>query len=238
MARWSRAVRALTLPPGARVLDLGCAFGFGTRALVARGYETYGHDLNAEYIARARSGVRGATFTLGDATEVPYPDGSFDGIVLLDVLEHVPNDRAVIAEVARVLRPGGQLVVSVPNRGLLSRLDSLNLYHRLLGATAPLPTDDPSWVTSPLHRHYSKADLETLLGPWFGVQRVQWSGLGVAEPVNFLLLLALRAVLKMPRLYNLAQYLYFGVYLLEDLLPTGPYGYHLMVTAERLRTET
>ncbi|MDQ2742546.1 MAG: class I SAM-dependent methyltransferase [Chloroflexota bacterium] len=232
MSRWSRAARALDLPDRSRVLDLGCAFGFGTRRLLPR-YRAYGHDLSAEYIARARRTVRGAVFTHGSAEQVPYPDNSFDGVLLLDVLEHVPDEQAVVREVRRILRPGGRLIVSVPNRGLLGGLDSLNLYQRWFGPTAPAPTDDPSWSASPRHRHYSLADLIHLLGGDFRRQGVEYTGLGFAESVNLLLLLFFRRLLPAPRLYAALQYLYFGVYLLEDLLRTGSWGYHMMVTLER-----
>lgn len=233
MARWGRAVRLLRVAPGARVLDLGCAFGFGTRLLADR-YQAHGHDLSADYIDRARRSVPGAIFTHGPADRIPYPDGFFGAVLLLDVLEHVPDERAAIREIGRVLRPGGQLVVSVPNRGTLAGLDSLNLYRRLLGDRAPVPTDDPSWPQSPIHRHYRSSELAYLLGPNFRIRSAQYTGLGIAEPVNLILLLALRSGLRLPAVYNVAQYLYFGVYLMEDLLPTGSYGYHLMIDADRL----
>lgn len=232
MARWSRAARLLRLPQGSRVLDLGCAFGFGTGMLVGR-YRTYGHDLSRTYIDRARRAVPAATFTHGPADRVPYPDGYFDGLLLLDVIEHVPNEQAVVDEIARLLRPGGRLVLSVPNKGALAFLDSLNIYRRLLGPCAPDPTDDPSWAQSHVHRHYSRSDLERLLGPRFRICSAHYTGLGIAEPVNLALLLLFRALLRLSPLYAVLQYLYFGVYLAEDMIPTGRHGYHLMIDAER-----
>src|SRR5947209_2846553 len=100
MARWDRAARQLRLPTGSRVLDLGCAFGFGTRLLTRR-YEAYGHDLDRAYVDRARRSVPDATFTVGLADDLPYPSGFFDGVLLLDVLEHVPDEQAVLQEIAR-----------------------------------------------------------------------------------------------------------------------------------------
>lgn len=233
MARWGRAAGLLRLPPGSRVLDLGCAFGFGTR-LLARRYQTYGHDLNPQYVERARQRLPRATFTHGSADSIPYANKFFDGVLLLDVLEHVPYEGPVIEEIERLLRPGGQLIVSVPNKGLLASLDSLNLYRRLLGDRALAPTDDPSWRESPIHRHYDLTEVQRLLGPHFRILGAHYTGLGLAEVVNLILLLLLRAVPRLSKLYSAAQYLYFGVYLLEDMVPTGSYGYHLMIDAERL----
>ncbi|MGH2447181.1 MAG: class I SAM-dependent methyltransferase [Chloroflexota bacterium] len=229
MARWARAARLLDLPAGSKVLDLGCAFGFGTGLLTGR-YQAFGHDLSASYIHRARRRVPSAVFTLGPADRIPYGDGYFDGLLLLDVLEHVPDEQAVIEEVSRVLRPGGKLVLSVPNAGLFAGMDSLNLYRRILGDNAAAPTDDPSWTISPHHRHYALTRLQELLGDAFRIQQIRYSGWGLAEPVNLALLLLFR---RMPRLYEVVQYLYFGVYLAEDLVPTGDRGYHLMLVAER-----
>lgn len=232
MARWTRAADLLDLPAGSRVLDLGCAFGFGTRYL-ARQFHAFGHDLSAAYIRRARTLVPSALFTSGPADRVPHPDSFFDAVLLLDVLEHVPRQDDVVREIARVLRPGGTLVLSVPNKGALAWLDSLNLYHGLFGESQPPPTDDPSWSVSPLHRHYSYEDVRLLLEPHFVVQSVQYTGFGIAEAVNFVLLVLFRAWTPLPRVYAAAQYLYFSAYLLEDLIRTPSWGYHMMILAKR-----
>lgn len=232
MARWHRARELLSLPRGSRVLDLGCAFGFGTRLLEST-YETYGHDLSSAYLDRARRTASRSTFTCGPADHVPYPDAYFDAVLLLDVLEHVPETESVIHEISRVVRPGGQLIVSVPNRGVLAALDSLNIYHALIGSWAPAPTDDPSWKRRPHHRHFDLEEVRREFAPSFRVNHVHYSGLGIAEPVNLLLLLMFRALVPMPRIYALLQYLYFGVYLAEDLMHTGECGYHLMVRLEK-----
>jgi SAM-dependent methyltransferase len=59
------------------------------------------------------AGAVGAT-TRGDATALPFPDGTFDRIIAAEVLEHIVEDEAAIAELARVLRPGGTMAVTVP----------------------------------------------------------------------------------------------------------------------------
>jgi SAM-dependent methyltransferase len=233
IGRWGRAAATVQLPSRSRVLDLGCAFGFGTHMLIPH-YAAFGHDLDAGYITSARASYPQATFTVGPASRVPYPDAYFDAVLLLDVLEHVQDERAVVGEILRVLRPGGRLIISVPNRGALAAWDSLNLYHALTGGKRLPPTDDPSWSASPRHRHYSIDQLLDLLGPSFALRSATYTGVGVAEPVNLVLLLLLRAILPAPRLYALAQYLYFGVYLIEDRIPANHRGYHLMAVLDHL----
>ena len=232
MARWGRALRLLPPSPG-RVLDAGCAFGFLTRRLARRYPEVIGIDLDPGYVARARAACPGCDIRLGPVDRLPWPDADVDAAVCLDVLEHVPQPRAAVAELARVVRPGGSLVVSVPHRGLLAPADSLNLYARLRPGADP-PTDDPSWIARPHHRHFTAAELARLLGPWFTVERVHRSGLGVAELVNLPLLLATRGVsARLRPAYAVLQYLYFAVYVVEDTVPLGHAGYHLMLSARR-----
>jgi SAM-dependent methyltransferase len=232
MARWGRAMRLLP-PPPARVLDCGCAFGFMTRRLARRYQDVCGIDLDPSYVTRAQRAVPAADIRLGPVDALPWPQEFFDAAVCLDVLEHCPAPQAAVAELARVVRPGGVLVVSVPHRGLLGGADSLNVYTRLR-PRGDVPTDDPSWPASPHHDHFSVDELRSLLAPSFAVDIVRRSGLGIAELVNLPLLLATRGVSRRLRpLYAVLQYLYFGVYVAEDVLPLGAAGYHLMVRARR-----
>ncbi len=237
MARWGRALSLLRrdVPPGSRVLDLGCAFGYGT-ARIARYYDTDGLDASPDYIRRAQRNAPTARFTLGHAERLPYPDDHFDAVVLLDVLEHVADERAVVAEIARVLRPGGLLVVSVPHTGLLRWADSLNVYAWLTGENALAAPGTPA-RGSDHHRHYSGGALRLLFGEQFVGCYVHTSGLGVAEVVNLVLLLLCKRLLRAAPLYNVLQYLYFGLYIVEDLLPIPRAGYHLMAALRR-RTAT
>lgn len=233
MARWGRAARLLTVKSGARVLDLGCAFGYGTRLLTKR-YRVDGYDLSEEYIEMARRSLPHVSFTVGTAEKLPYPDRAFAGVVMLDVLEHIPDEAEAVREVARVLQPGGELVLSVPNVGFLAPIDSLNVYVALFGASTPDPTDDPSWRLQPYHRHYSLQQLQELLNPCFRIESRYYSGLGLGEVVNLFLLVVVRRWLRAQRLFQLLQYLYFGIYILEDELAIGRGSYHLMVRARRL----
>lgn len=225
----------LDLPSGSRVLDLGCAFGYGTQRL-ARCYRVVGRDLDAGYIDRARHRLPGVDLSCGPAESLPYPDHSFDGVVMLDVLEHVIDEEPVLREVARTLRPGGTLVLSVPHQGILAQLDSLNLYRALVGADPPFPTEDPSWPASPHHRHYSLEGLRTILGDNFQVEAVRFSGIGLAEIINLVLLMTVRRALGSARWYSILQYVYFAGYVIEDQLSIGSLSYHVMLRCRRRPT--
>lgn len=97
-----------------RVLDAGC----GTGALLDRlkdraEIELYGLDFSGQALAYTRQ--RGhARLVQGDLTRLPFPDGTFDVVTALDVVEHVREDEQALREVNRVLRPDGVLLVSVP----------------------------------------------------------------------------------------------------------------------------
>jgi SAM-dependent methyltransferase len=233
MARWTRAM-AMLPPETRRVLDLGCAFGFGTRRL-ARRYDTVGVDASLPFIRRAVRAGSAARFVLAAAGAVPLRDGIFDAVLLLDVIEHVPDEAAAVREASRVLAPGGTLVLSVPHAGLLRRWDSINRCPDLVDPAEIAPFRNLPRETGEIHRHYSLPQLRELLAPAFCIDRVQYTGLGLAEFVNIGLLWLCKRLLRAPRLYDLLQYVYFSVYLAEDFLPMGRRSYHIMVRAVKER---
>lgn len=101
-----------------RWLDCGCADGGYTVALLDAGaQEAFGIDPSEKRIAAAiaRAHPR-ATFSVGHAEGLAWDDGEFDGVLLNEVLEHVDDERATLAEIRRVLRPDGHLALFSPNR--------------------------------------------------------------------------------------------------------------------------
>ena len=116
----------LKIEPGDRVLDLGCGAGRHAFEAARRGAQVVAVDLDrseleqvsALFAAMAEAGeipAGGSGIAVsGDATRLPFPDGSFDKIIAAEVLEHLPADQAAMNEIARVLRPGGIAAVTVP----------------------------------------------------------------------------------------------------------------------------
>lgn len=111
--------------PAHAVLDFGCHDGKTLAALRHDGTaRRLGVDLSADAIERARSrhpNLRLEVIRRGEP--VPAPDAVFDRVLLLDVIEHVADQRAILRELRRVLKPDGRLVVTVPGRHLWSFLD-------------------------------------------------------------------------------------------------------------------
>ena len=101
---WSR--------PGLRLLDVGCGGGRHAFEAQRRGLDVVALDREAAECKELHAGEVAAVN--GDVLRLPFPDASFDRVVAAEVLEHVVDDAAAIAELARVLRPGGLLAVTVP----------------------------------------------------------------------------------------------------------------------------
>jgi SAM-dependent methyltransferase len=97
-------------PPDARLLDVGCG-----GAWLGDHFNDYtGIDVSPEAVEAARSHGHQALLVDGDEP-LPFDEGNFDGVVLKDVLEHVPDPVALVREVRRVLRPGGTVFASSPD---------------------------------------------------------------------------------------------------------------------------
>ena len=98
-------------PPGARILDAGCGSGRTLDDLAGLG-DACGVDVSPAAVRAARA--RGHAAFVAAVEQLPFPDETFDLVTCLDVVEHTPDDEATLAELRRVTRPGGRLLVTVP----------------------------------------------------------------------------------------------------------------------------
>jgi SAM-dependent methyltransferase len=101
------------------ILDVGCGLGMYVRAFRRFSEDVHGVDIDEDKVAQA--GMELPNIRLAPAEELPYPSGSFDVVLLHEVIEHVTDDQQAIVEAVRVLRgqeghPGGRLVIFAPNR--------------------------------------------------------------------------------------------------------------------------
>ncbi len=118
------------LPAGA-ALDAACGTGRHARRLVELGHAVSGIDLTPEMLERARANVPEASFAVADLRELPFEPESFSVVVCGLALAHLPSLEGAVGELARVLTPGGRLIVSV-----------LHPFQALLGWNAPFSGAD------------------------------------------------------------------------------------------------
>ncbi len=139
MLRWLAAHRLTLVPraarPGAVLVDLACGGGLLAPGVARLGYRHLGVDISARSLQVAAG--RGVSAVRGDVTRVPFADSVADVVVAGEILEHVTDPAAVIAEAARLLRPGGVLVVDTIADTALARLVAVGLAERVRGGPPP-----------------------------------------------------------------------------------------------------
>lgn len=161
---------------GCRVLDVGCGAGRHSFEAYRRGAEVVAFDQDRAELANVRrmctamaeagevpDGASATTVT-GDMLELPFPDGWFDRVIAAEVLEHLPEDEKAMWELARVVRPGGMVAVTVP-RWLPERVCwALSAaYHQVPGGHVRIYRAGELLALlrgtglRPVHRHYAHA---------------------------------------------------------------------------------
>lgn len=111
--RWGKAVEREHL---GRVLVDGCGVGMYVKALLPHSAAVFGMDIEPQHLAGACTAAPDARLQLAACEALPYPADYFDLVLSHEVLEHVQDDRQAVAEMVRVLRPGGRAVIFAPNR--------------------------------------------------------------------------------------------------------------------------
>ena len=165
----------------AKVLDIGCGRGLLLRAFQRNGCDVTGTEFSDGACRFAREVLK-LPVRVGLLPDLTFPDNSFDVVVMWHVLEHVSDPRPMVAEVARILRPGGMFLVAVPDFGSPeARLTQAGWFHldvprhlshhtraslsRILGDAGLAPT----WVSALAPEYDSFSFVQSLLN-WLGAQ--------------------------------------------------------------------
>jgi SAM-dependent methyltransferase len=144
-----------------RVLDVGCGLSLFSEIGPGWGFEIVAGDLVFGRMKQRKDAVPWIDWSVFDASRLPFRSESFDGLFAGEILEHLPDPEAALAEWNRVLKPGGVLIVTTPNRG--RRINRLN---------------GEDWPFSPDHlRELSFDDLNRGLLPGAGFKPIRTRGI-------------------------------------------------------------
>jgi ubiquinone/menaquinone biosynthesis C-methylase UbiE len=164
-AKLKKVLQLLIDPTGKTNLDIGGDNGVISYLLRQRGGRWCSADLEPNTVAAIRELVGSDVYQM-DGKTAPFPDQTFDQIVIVDFLEHIPDDRGFVRELARISKSGGTLIVNVPH---LKPKSLLNRFRHRIGLT-------DAW-----HGHlrpgYDLPGLQQLLEPYFRIeQAMTYSG--------------------------------------------------------------
>jgi 2-polyprenyl-6-hydroxyphenyl methylase/3-demethylubiquinone-9 3-methyltransferase len=177
LLHWLAAARAALVPPASRpaaiLVDAGCGGGLLAPHVRSRGYRHVGVDLRRTGLEE--SARRGVTPVGGDVTALPLADGCADVVVAGEILEHVTDLPGTVAELCRVLRPGGLVVLDTVNAHPLGRFVTVTAGERLgiapIGLHDPALFVDPGKLTAEFARHGIKLSVRGIRPTMIGLLR-------------------------------------------------------------------
>ena len=155
------------MPHSETTVDIGSSASPMLNLLRQKSKNVIAIDIDKTALAEVSGANPGIKVIESSSAEIPLESESCDTTLLLDVLEHVDDEAGTIAEIYRILKPNGTLIISVPHKGLFRFLDPQNLKATLTG----------KYSIQNEHRHYSEDDILNLLGLRFTVVRKHFGGL-------------------------------------------------------------
>jgi O-antigen/teichoic acid export membrane protein/SAM-dependent methyltransferase len=161
------------LPQSGFVVDIGCSNSALIELIPNKSEYTIGIDTDINTLNAISQQGSKLQLMHAQAESLPLKTEFADAVLLLDVLEHTQDEKMVISEVHRILKPNGLFILSVPYKGLFSFLDPQNLSHRIKTGKKNL-----------VHKHYSNKDLRRLLFRLFEVENKHYGGLFL-YPITF-----------------------------------------------------
>jgi ubiquinone/menaquinone biosynthesis C-methylase UbiE len=176
-----------------QILEIGCGRGFYEQFLgtIYPKVKLTGVDLKESYLNIARHTVKSknVTFLNADATQLPFKANTFDRIIATEVLEHIPNDLGVLSELYRVVKPGGIVMITVPNKQYSALWDPLNyLLEKLFHVHVPSNIWWLAGIWADHVRLYDEPELMTKIkGARFQIKKI-WRSTHYCVPFSHFLL--------------------------------------------------
>ena len=166
--------------PGSLWADLGCGAGTYTRMLAGQGLRVVGTDYSGPTLAKAASRGGAVGWVQADVTRLPFASGALDGALCFGVMQALSSSVPAFAEIARVVRPGGQLWVDALNRWCLPHLTAM-LWRRLRGRAYHLRYESP-WRLRRSARALGLQEVRILWLPILPGRLQRWQPLVESQP--------------------------------------------------------
>jgi SAM-dependent methyltransferase len=227
-------VEQLPPPNGSAIVLLGGDVTVA-EALRRAGYRVDQHALDTGPLVLPPEDRCASTFVPPVVTW-PQPDAAYDAVILLDELALTVLEEEALAEAARVLRPGGILLLRVPAAGRLAWLDGYNAF-RYVQEITDRGRRLPEAAGVGYRRHYRREDLRKLLQPHFRVRAMRASGIGLSDGARLALSLFWRWALQSGRGDEAIRRIPQTLARLEGRLAPAGRGYWLVAAAERVPAE-
>ena len=205
------------------LLDAGCDDGNNAYLLSDKSGHTWGIDINPKAIKRAQENYPSLSFSCGRIENTPFNDKFFDVIVMNDVLEHIENETTAINEMERILKPGGQLIISTPHKGLFAFLDPANIKYFFGNHESE----------KHFHRHYSLKDFKIILNNSnfknnYVINKIFRSGL-----ILGVLIMDIKAILRRVMGRKLSEMImspFSRIASFEYWIPFGKFAYNISIS--------